>query len=133
MGCERMTECVASDMLIDLRMACGGPNRLLQGASAGVVAAEEAASRVAGNAPGGKRILPYPLTAGSWILAFQGIRQVNRSIPEHQILLMATSDKPEMEGECIDEAFRQDGHPILAALAVSHGDFAQIEVDILDP
>ena len=61
------------------------------------------------------------------------MRQMHRAEAFRQILLMKRFHLLQMPAQRFVQRLRKHRHPILAAFAVTHGDPAVTEIDILDP
>jgi hypothetical protein len=70
-GGKAVAEGVAARVLVDAGVADGLFDGALEGGFSGMVPADPAGARVNGAVGGGKDILPCPLAAGVWILAFE--------------------------------------------------------------
>jgi hypothetical protein len=132
MGGEGVAEGVASDALSDVRAAGGECDGLLDGAAAGVVAALDAGPRVFRNVTGGEHVLPDPLPAGGRVFPAEGVGEVGGTEAGRQVFLVEAADESDVSSKGFDEAFRQDGDPVTAALSIADKDLAQAEVDVFD-
>src|ERR1700687_2838041 len=127
-----MPKRVRSRRLAQARIPHGLLHRSLKRLIAEVMAAHDAAARVARARGGGKNILPRPLAVRRGILAHKGVRQAHAAASLREVGLVHGARASQLVPQRCYQASGKYGHPILAAFAVADDDGAALELDILD-
>ena len=97
-----------------------------------MVPADHPALRVARLASRGENPVPAPGHSGPRILALQGMRQIHPGTFGEPICIVQRPHADQMGAQGAAQAGRQNRHPVLAALAVTHHEFAPLKIDVLD-
>jgi hypothetical protein len=80
----------------------------------------------------GEDPLPGPFAGSARVFASEGVGQGDVAGRALEVALVLSLDAPKVLAEGRDEAGRQDGQAILAALAVADEDLAAMKVHVLD-
>ena len=104
----------------------------LEGGRARVVSPEEASPRIEAESGRRERVLPDPLPISQWVLASQGVRQVDLAGSGGKVAFVNTAGPGQVMLQRINEGVGQHGNPIFKALAIPHDDLTLIELDVFD-
>ena len=132
-GGEGMTKGMRADVLRQTGTAHRHLDGLIDDAGVHMMATGDARTRVNGEIPGGKDILPAPFRGGLGIFPRQRMREVHRAMPLSQILLMQGLDPSQVVLEQRRQGGGKGGEPILVALARPDGQLLHLIIDVLDP
>src|SRR5450759_3725431 len=127
-----MPQRVRSRRLTQARIPHGLLHRPLKCLVADVMAAYDAASRVARARSGGKNILPRPLAVRRGILACEGVRQVHASAFVREVGLVHGVRASQLLPQWDYQDSWKYSYAVLAALTIAHNDGPALKFDILD-
>src|ERR1700682_4791506 len=127
-----MPQRVRSRRLAQTRIPHGLLHRSLKCLVTDVMAAYDAAARVARARGGGKKILPCPLAVRRGILARKRVRQVHAAASLREVGLVHSVRASQLLPQWCYQASGKYGHPILATFAVADDDGAALALEILD-
>ena len=121
-GGEAMAEGMATGRLVNARQLGRLSDGSLRAGLAEVMAAYNAGAGVSREAPGGEDVLPAPLFVSVRVLAFEGVREIDRTIAVVQVVLVKHSDALQMFLEGGAKALREHRHAVYLSFTVAHGD-----------
>src|SRR5260221_8124047 len=128
-----MAKRMAADRLAYVRVARRLFDRPLQHIFIEMVSAYGAAARIRGELARRKNVLPTPFPGGTRILAFQGVRKIDLSVPRSQVAPAQGANFFKMRFERLYQRPRQHGDPVLRTFAVANQYLPGAEIDILPP
>src|SRR5258708_3646822 len=128
-----MAKRMAADRLAYVRVARRLFDRPLQHIFIEMVSAYGAAARIRAELARRKNVLPTPFPGGARILAFQGVRKIDLSVPRSQVAPVQGANFFKMRFERLYQRPRQQGGPVLRALALANPYLPRADNDILHP
>ena len=132
-GGEGMPQAMAGGSLGDSGLGHRGLELAAHGIGVEMMASDASCPGVGAELRGGKDILPDPLPGGGGKLAQEGFRQVGFPLPGGQVAGVGGFGERKVVPKRSFNGSGQGHRPVLAALALVHGDGALSEVQILDP
>ena len=76
--------------------------------------------------------MPQEVALGSRVFAVEGVGENDVAGSVSEVALMEGVNAFDVNGERLDQVLGDEGDAILAALAEADGEFAAVEVDVLD-
>ena len=129
---EGVAEGVAGSVFRQFCLADSPFDGVLQVVFEDVVATDKAGAWIRGAFRCGEDVLPSPLFCGVGILAFEGIRKMDRAVALHEVLPMQSVGDFELGSQGSVQAGREHGHAVFVTFALANGELVLSEVNVLD-
>ena len=132
-GGEGMPEGMGADLLGQTGTANRPLDGLVDDAGVHVMATSAARTRVNGEIPGRKDLLPAPFLSGIGVFPSQSMREVRLTMLLSQVLLRQRLDPGQVVLEHRRKGGGKGGEPVFVALARTDGQLLHLLIAVLDP